>query len=430
MDTTADLQTSESYTRTLDYLFNLQRVGVKYSLDNIRQLLNILGNPHRRLPAIHIAGTNGKGSTAAMLFAIARAAGLRAGLYTSPHLVDFRERIRINETLIPVEYVVEFTRSMRTHIERIQPSFFEVTTAMAFQYFAEHQVELVILEAGMGGRLDSTNIVRPLLSVITHIGLDHQNYLGNTLGAITREKAGILKAGVPALTIAQQPEVDVILQAQAETVDAPLEILPREHVRLRERSLNGLIVDVVHPRFRYPNLYINLVPAYQAVNALLAIAAVHRLPDVFPKPETPVRNGLATVHWPGRLDVVRTHPVVLVDVSHNAEGMQATLQEVKALFPDKPLNVVVGLQADKDFQRIGQILAHGADTCVVVPLHSPRQLPPHRLAEAIRAAGGRAEVAEGVRSIWHRIMESRNGVWLITGSHYVAGAVYGILEKA
>ncbi len=430
MNITGHVRTSDKYSVTLDYLFSLQRVGIKYSLDNIQYLLRVLGNPHQRIAAVHIVGTNGKGSVAAMISAIGQAAGLKMGLYTSPHLVDFRERIRINDELIPKEFVVEFTRLMRRHIEAIRPSFFEVTTAMAFQYFAEQKPDMVILEAGMGGRLDSTNVVRPLLTLITPIGVDHQNYLGNTLAAIAREKAGVLKSGVPAITIEPRPEVRTILAAQAETVDTFLDVFHREHVQVRERSLTGLVIDIRHPEFQYRNLRVNFPATYQALNSLLAVAAIHRLPSFFPSPERAVRAGLADVRWRGRMDVVGHKPVTIVDVSHNPEGLETTLREIANLFPHQPLKVIMGLQADKDFQTMGQIVARYADTCFVVPLNSPRQLPPQQLVEAIRAAGGTAEVVEDVKIALNHLEDSTEGVWLITGSHYLAGAAYRILENA
>ncbi len=420
------------YAHTLDYLFQLQRVGVKYTLDNIRYLLEHLGNPHRHLPVVHIVGTNGKGSTAAMLYSIARAAGYAVARYTSPHLVDFRERIEVNGERIPVDYVVAFVNRLRPVIEAIQPSFFEVTTAMALQYFAEQSVDLVILEAGMGGRLDSTNVVRPLLTLVTPIAMDHQNYLGNTLAAIAREKAGVFKPGVPVLTNNTHPTVLSIFQAQAETVDTRLERVAPEHVQVVAQSLEGLEIRLQHPRWAYPRLYLNLLGTYQAHNALLAVAAAHRLEARYPGLTAGVVPGLREVPWRGRLHVVRRDPLVIVDVSHNSAGMATTLQEIRQLAPGRPIHVVIGLQADKDFQAMGKILAQHADTCYVTGLPTPRSLSPQLLLQQIVAAGGEAQLLENLSALFAGQLLTQNpqAVWLITGSHYLAGEAYRILEKA
>ena len=421
------------YYQILEYLFQLQRVGVKYTLDNIRLLLQHLGNPHRKLSVVHVVGTNGKGSTTAMLYSIARAAGVVVARYTSPHLVDFRERIEVAGELIPIDYVVDFVRGIQPVIERIQPSFFEVTTAMAFQYFAEQKVDLVILEAGMGGRLDSTNVVHPLLTLLTPIAMDHQNYLGNTLAAIAREKAGVMKPGVPVITNNVHPMVQTILQAQAETVDTTLEILSPEQVKVMARSLEGQEIQLQHPKFQYDQLTLNLLGAFQAQNALIAVAAVHDLEPFYPGITRGVRKGLQKVPWRGRLDIVRKDlPLIIVDVSHNPEGIARTLQEIRQLLPDRPLNVIIGVQADKDFQTMGKILAQYADICYVTALPSERSLNPQLLIQSIIKTGGMAQTLGSLREFlagrWYE--QSPQAVWVITGSHYLAGEAYRILENA
>ncbi len=422
--------TTTSYQATLAYLYRLQRVGIKYSLDNISYLLRQLGNPHRELPVVHIAGTNGKGSTAAMIFAIARAANLSVGLYTSPHLMDFRERIRVNDQFIPADFVVAFVRAMRPLIERIRPSFFEVTTAMAFQYFSQMALDLVIVEAGMGGRLDSTNVVHPLVTLLTPIGLDHQNFLGNSLAAIAREKAGILKPGVPAITNNTHPRVVEILKAQAEAVDTWLQVLPEDGVEIVSTSLEGTTAHLQTPSGWLEQVHINLLGAHQVQNARLAVAAVQQLARFLPLSEKHIYQGLSMVQWRGRLEVVRHHPPIVVDVSHNPIGMETSLRQIKPLLKEKPFNIIIGLQEDKDFRAISKIVARFADTCYVTGLPTPKQLDPVVLQNAIQQAGGKAIHIKSLEPFLKQTVLKGRGTWLITGSHYLVGEVLPILEKA
>src|SRR4030042_2752009 len=239
----------ENYQQTIDYLYSLEYSGIKLGLENVTRLLQFLGNPQKKWPAIHIAGTNGKGSIAAFIYTILREAGFKVGLYTSPHLVDFSERIRINEKKIPWETIVEYTRNLKNQIEKQQATFFEATTAVAFAYFADQPVDIAVIETGLGGRLDATNLVQPLVTIITSISKDHEQYLGTTLPQIAFEKAGIIKTGVPCFTIQQGSEILRVLQEKADEQKDPFFVVqPASHLRIRDEDIEGSTFDLLMPQ--------------------------------------------------------------------------------------------------------------------------------------------------------------------------------------
>ncbi len=422
-----------NYPETITYLFQLQRVGIKYTLDNIQQFMAVLDHPHRAWQAIHIAGTNGKGSTAAMIAAILQHAGLRVGLYTSPHLIDFTERIRINGKPIPRRMVMEFVHRYRPLIETIQPSFFEVATAMAFWYFARESVDLAVIETGMGGRLDSTNIVHPVLTLITPIDFDHQHYLGNTLAAIASEKAGIIKPGIPCLTIAQPDAVWQVLERTAREREAPFIYLPSiSQTTLLQSHLQGNRFHLRINDWKLNDLWLNLAGPHQVQNALLAVGTIQQLGNIINDPENAIRKGLQSVRWWGRLEQVAVSPTIIVDVSHNPAGFRTTLQFLKQQFPEKPLAAIVALQEDKNFQEIGKFVARVVDKTIVTRFHHPKALKPEVLLQAIHNHGGNATIFPNLSRAIHEIHRNHGiqHVWIIIGSHYLAGEAYKILQKS
>ena len=342
-----------TYAETIDWLFEqtavFQRDGAaayKPGLETISRLCAMLGNPQQRLRCVHIAGTNGKGSTASTIAAIYQAAGLKVGLYTSPHLVDFRERIRINGQMIGEAEVVDFVERWRRSGSELQPSFFELTTAMAFEWFARQQVDLAVIEVGLGGRLDSTNIITPLVSVITNISLDHTGLLGDTPAAIAAEKAGIIKRGVPVVVgYAPDPAVRVVFEETAARVGAPLEFAaPIEAVELPDGTWN-YPAEGIHGALR---------GAFQPRNAAAVLAALRHLPPV---PANAVRRGFSEVEQltglRGRLTVMESEPQLIVyDTGHNP-GAWEYLGDELARMP-RPLAIICGFAADKDVDAILQ----------------------------------------------------------------------------
>ena len=415
------------YRDTLDYLFSLQRVGIKLGLDNIRTLLAAVGNPQARWPAIHIAGTNGKGSTAAMLESILLHAGYTVGLYTSPHLIDFSERIRIDRQPISTEVVVEFTRRLRPLIEKIEPSFFEVTTALAFWHFAQRPVEIAVVETGMGGRLDSTNVLAPLISLITPVDYDHQQYLGNTLKEIAAEKGGIIKPGVPCLTNNRHPEVLAVLAEMCRSRNAPFGNV------FEEGSWEILHADLLGTRFNlalggrnWQNLALNLPGDYQMENVLLAIAALEPLKKHLHIPDQAAATGLNSVLWKGRLHLVSTDPPVMIDVSHNPAGFTRTLGFIGQFFPKNRINAITFLQEDKDFRKIGDLLISGVQEIFIMDLRLGKPLNPQIYRDYLQGKGGSAQIVDSLKTMRERIFRSSSPqpLWLVIGSHYLAGEAY------
>lgn len=417
-----------TYPETIGYLFALQRVGIKLGLDNIRTLLEAVGNPHTRWPAIHLAGTNGKGSTAAMLEAILRRGGYRVGLYTSPHLIDFSERIRVDRQPVSREVVIEFVDRLRPVIDAIQPSFFEVTTALAFRYFADCQVDIAIIETGMGGRLDSTNVLTPLVTAITPIGMDHQEYLGDTLEAIAAEKAGIIKPEVPCLTNNRNEEVLAVLRDHCRRRQAPfLSLGETPHPpELLSADIEGSRFSLQYGTERLENLFLNLPGAHQLDNALLAVGVIRELRRAFPLPEDAIAAGLQDVQWRGRLHRISRNPDIIIDVSHNPAGVAETLAFLGRFYRREQTRAIVFLQADKDFRKIGELISRHAHAAWVVDLPAGKPLPPEKLQQAIETAGGMASILPSFGAAWEIIAQSKekDALWLIIGSHYLAGEAY------
>lgn len=415
------------YKRTTDYLFKLHRIGIKLGLDNIRILLNAVGNPQDKWPAIHLAGTNGKGSTAAMLESILINAGYKVGLYTSPHLIDFTERIRINRQVIPREDVVCFTQKLVPLIEKFQPSFFEVTTALAFWYFARQKVDIAVIETGMGGRLDSTNVVHPLITAITPVDYDHQYYLGNTLEQIAAEKGGIIKEGISCFTNNRNPAVLAILSKICAEREAKfINVFDNGSFRAIASDLQRTRFSLsINGRF-YENLEVNLPGEYQLENVLLAMGTIDRLQHTIDIPENAIFEGLKSVHWPGRLHWISSKPNIIIDVSHNPAGFEKTLSFIGQFFSKNKINVITFLQEDKDFQKIGDLLINSSWKIFVVDLKSGKPLNPQTLLEYILNKGGNAKILDSFEQAKESIYRSidRDDLWLITGSHYLAGEAY------
>jgi dihydrofolate synthase / folylpolyglutamate synthase len=397
------LCTAMTYAETLDYLYAqlpmFSRVGTsayKKDLHNTLALLHHLGNPHRQLRCIHVAGTNGKGSTSHMLAAALMANGYRVGLYTSPHLYDFRERIKISGVdsgmlhMVPQHFVCQFVDAIRPQIEAISPSFFELTVAMAFAYFAQQAPDMVVVETGLGGRLDSTNVIEPELSIITNIGWDHMNILGDSLEAIAAEKAGIIKQGVPVVVGETLPETLPIFEQKAAEMEAPMYVVS-----------NWYTVAAVHPTPLHLHLHLHtplgpqewrtdLPGLYQQANLCTVLTALHLL-QKRGYAITPLasQKGLAQVQAStglmGRWQVLAQNPTVVLDVAHNAHGMAKVIAQIEALRPQR-VHMVLGMVKDKDHAKVLRTLPTQY-AYYFAEAHLPRALPAAHLAEAARMVG-------------------------------------------
>ena len=429
-----------TYTEATEFLFSLRRFGWRLGLETIQRLLDLLGNPQQGMPSIHIGGTNGKGSTAAMLAAILQAGGRRTGLYTSPHLLDFTERIRVNGCPIgEVEVTLLTARFMAlcaAHFapfptpnapsDRLpHPTFFELTTAMAFQSFRQEATETAVVEVGLGGRFDATNVITPQVSVVTNVSLEHQEYLGRTLAEIAGEKAGIVKPGVPVVTATRGDAYEVIRQAAVDR-RAPLISIHEAYTwTIQESGLAGQTFDLAGPARRYAGLRIPLAGRHQTENAVAAIAAAEVLEaQGFRIGETAISHGLERANWPGRLQSVSDRPQILLDGAHNPAGAQALAAFVAEHRSGlNRLILVFGVLRDKDWEAMLAPLGRLADQVILTHPPADRGADPHDLVAADRYCP-KVEIAtdpgEGValaRSVAHP-----EDTILVTGSLYTVAA--------
>ena len=373
-----------TYPDAIQFLHDLRWFGARFGLDTTRKLAALAGQPQERLRFIHVAGTNGKGSTCAMLESLYRTAGLRVGLFTSPHLVAFGERIQINRTPISEADVVAEVGALQPWLSQFSPeehpTFFEVVTVMALRYFAARGCDLVIWETGLGGRLDATNIVTPLASVITNIQYDHQKWLGATLDRIAAEKAGIIKPGCPVITGTEAPEALAVIAVQARALAAPLTVVRPE--------------DAHRPPLDH--LPLPLLGRHQRMNAAVALATARVLAPRLPLSATQLHEGLTHVHWAGRLQLV-TRPSgqqILLDGAHNTAGAAILRDALAELFPAAKPTLVLGILQDKDWAAMCQLIAPQAGRVLVLPVHSRRTAAPGSLAAACRAAAPATPVFE------------------------------------
>ncbi len=362
-----------NYQQTLAYLFTrlpmFSRIGAaayKADLTNTIRLCDELGNPQHKFKSIHIAGTNGKGSTSHLLAAILQTAGYKTGLYTSPHLKDFRERIKVNGEMVTEEFVIDFTEKIKPLIEEIEPSFFEITVAMAFEYFAQEKVDIAVIETGLGGRLDSTNIITPELSIITNIGWDHMNLLGDTLEKIAFEKAGIIKENIPVIIGEVLPETESLFLNTAKEKNAPLS------VSSQNRQVVGwnwehheLVVEVSEQhQTDHKKYHLDLPGLYQTKNLLTVLEACSQLQQLGWKlDDTIIRNGLKQTKkitgLHGRWEKIHNSPQLVVDVAHNVEGIKQLVQQIE-MTEHHELHIILGMVKDKDVDNILQFLPKNA----------------------------------------------------------------------
>lgn len=425
--------TPESYADLVRYLFPRLTGGIRWGLERTERILAAVGDPHRRFRSIHVGGTNGKGSVAASLDAVLRVAGHRTGLYTSPHLCSFRERIRIDGEPIGEAALLDAARRAWPEIDRQAPSFFEATTAMAFLAMAEAGVEVAVVEVGLGGRLDATNVIMPEASIVTNVALDHVQLLGDTLPAVAREKAGIFKPGVPAITAETDPEPLAVLAEVAAAVGAPLHVLRSADVRIEAGGVNGTSFTVETPegprRLRTP-----LPGAHQAVNAALAARAALLLPPGLRPPTSALASGLASVRWPGRLQVERIGSRTWIfDVAHNVAGVQALAAALQALPIARPLVLLVGVLGDKDWRHMLRPLFDLSDTAVLTcPPTAPaeRAWDPVAVLEEVPDPDARAEpdFARALDAAAH--LAGPAGTVVVTGSFHTVGDVLIALGRA
>jgi len=403
---------------------------MKMGLENIWKLTESLGNPQLRFPSVHIAGTNGKGSTSSMIASMLRAAGYRTGLYTSPHLVHFTERIRVDGKPISERKVVRSVEELKPVVDRLEATFFEATTAVAFDHFADERIDIGVIETGLGGRLDATNILSPQLSVITTIGFDHTEHLGHTLPAIAGEKGGIIKPFTPCVSGVSQVQADRRLRQIAKENRSPfIRTASVSGVAIREYSTKGTIFDFTSRSHRYRNLHLSLPGAHQVENARIALIAVNELADRcgFDRISEPaIRDGLAHVQeysgLRGRLDFVDRRRRIVMDVAHNPDGIGALTKALHSLVDGRFL-VVFGVMSDKDFPVMLKKLNPVTRRLIAVSPSTGRALSCQKLVEEARRQGISSLIGGSVAEAMGVARKDlrRGETMLVTGSHYVVG---------
>ncbi len=433
------------YQNTIDYLYSrlpmFSRIGaaaIKNNLENTNAICSFLGNPQHKFKTIHIAGTNGKGSTSHMLASIFQEAGYKTGLYTSPHLYDFRERIKVNGQMCSKEFVTTFTNRMKGLIEKIEPSFFEITVGMAFEYFAQEKCDIAIIETGLGGRLDSTNVISPELSIITNIGWDHMALLGNTLPEIATEKAGIIKTDTPVVISEVIPETKTVFEQKAAALNAPIyfaeDFLHFQHFQnnwasslfeFNQPLIHYLDAPVFQKNFTVES---DLPGKYQSKNLKGVLVAVQLLSGMGWKLTAPkVLKALANVKentgLMGRWECIQNSPKVVLDVAHNVHGMHALLDQLATLHYQQ-LHIITGMVKDKDVDAVLKLLPTTA-TYYFTQSHIPRALPANELAKKGTALGLIGNVYDDVNDALAEanMHANHNDLILVIGSVFLVAEV-------
>jgi dihydrofolate synthase / folylpolyglutamate synthase len=422
----------------LEKLYARHTFGIKLGLDVELDLLERLGRPERTFASIHVAGTNGKGSVCAMLESVLRASGFRTGLYTSPHLVRINERMRVNGQPIGDEALLALMQELDAHSQAgaaamgQESTFFEYTTALAFEHFRRSRVQVAVIEVGMGGRLDATNVVEPLASVITGISLEHTQHLGLDIPSIAREKAGIVKKGRPTVCGALPDEALGVVKSVCRERGSPLLVAPeRVSVRVLSETLEGQKVSVESGNRSYGTLRLPLAGAHQSWNLAVAIATMEAVEDAgLPVAEDAVRKGIAATAWPGRFQLLEISPPVILDGAHNPEAAGALADALHRLMKKKPVALVAGMCDDKDTTGFFRALGPRIAACWLTSLRTVRGKAPTELAKSAAQAGLSARTADLRDAIeqarcW---AAERDGAVCIAGSLYLAGEVLALYE--
>lgn len=421
-----------SYEETLRYIHNVKWQGAKPGLSRTQRLLTSLGNPEKKLKFVHIAGTNGKGSTAAMMASVLRKAGYRTGLYTSPYIIRFNERMQVDGVHISDEELENMTNEIRPHADAMTddpPTEFELITALAMKYFLYKGCDIVVLEVGMGGELDSTNVIdTPEVAVITAIGLDHMTELGSTLTAIASAKAGIIKENSDVVVYGGEKDVEDVFEKICSTRHARL--IRADFTRLRVQAFD---LDAAHFDFEpYQHIRLPLVGTYQPFNAAVAVTALEVLRHKgYQITDDNIITGLNQVYWPGRFEVLLHRPVFVLDGAHNPHGIEATSDSLKKHFAGKEIVFLIGVMADKDLSKMTGFIMPMAKAFVTVTPNNPRAMKAERLAEILSADGKPAKacasIPDGVREAIRQAGEE--GIVVALGSLYFSGDIREAVEN-
>ena len=422
-----------NYQDSLDYLYSLARLGIKLGLENTTRLLDYFGNPELKIPTVHIAGTNGKGSTAAFVESILRASGYRVGLYTSPHLLDFRERIQVNRQLMEPEEAVHWIAALKKASEelKISPTFFEFGTVMALLHFDRRQTDWNVVEVGMGGRLDSTNLCRGRICIITPISRDHESSLGNSLDKIAGEKAAIIKHPCVVVCGSEEQEVIQTVQDRCRAHQASLLQFGKDfQTSIQSHSLLGQVFDFKGSKIWYKGLEISLAGRHQSVNAGMAVAACTALADPSVT-EQSIRKGLKSADWPGRLEVCGTQPFLVLDGAHNPDSFKKLTAALAELFPHQRKIWVFGIMKDKPLAEISSIISDHADHMILTQPKGDRSAPPELVRRELKGFDSPIDVMTEVPSALARAYQvaEPEDLIVVTGSLFTVAEAKQVIEK-
>jgi dihydrofolate synthase/folylpolyglutamate synthase len=418
-----------TYQQTISELFDLQQFAIKLGLDNIAALMETLKNPHLDYPVIHIAGTNGKGSTGFFLAKFLESAGLKVGLYTSPHLVDFRERIQVNGKQIDEQEVIDFWSKTGSLVLKRKATFFDTTTAMAFYHFSQRRIDVAVIETGLGGRLDSTNIVSPAIVIITPVNFDHEKQLGSTLKQIAGEKAGIIKDGTILISAEQEPEAFEVIKQKSAGADNFFYLPDVLDIKPGSNSLTGMsfsMSDRYH-QHTFKSVKCRQLGSFQLNNIGLAYfaAKIYLANNNIKYKDDQIRKTLKESYWPGRLQVIRKKPNIIFDVSHNLTGIQKTIKYLSELVKSGTLHILIGLVKDKDYKSIAKTISTYSNEITITEPDTHRRLDGIFLIKEILKQNKKVNFikdSEKAYDFCKRRLSEQNTL-LVIGSHYLIGSL-------
>ena len=427
------------YQEAMKYITEVGNFGSSYGLERTYKLLELLDNPHGKLKIIHVAGTNGKGSTTAMITSMLKEAGYKVGMYTSPFLEEFEERIQINGNNIPKEKLAQLMTKIKYAVDKVieegynHPTEFEIITALMFLYFATEKVDFAVVEVGLGGRLDSTNVITPILSVITSISFDHTNILGNTLEEIAREKAGIIKAGIPTLIYPQEEIVEKVLSEKCEELGAKLYKINKDDAKLVEIIKEDKIYQLVKVKLddEY-DVKLPLLGEHQILNLAVALKALEIIKDKAAKlSKESIIKALSEVRWNGRLEVMSNEPCVVIDGAHNIQGITQLDKNIKKYFKYDDLYLILGILADKDVDHMVKVITPQAKKVFTVTPNSMRAETAEELLEEVKKYNESCEACNDYKNAFEDALKlcKKDDLLLISGSLYMIGEMRGIIKK-
>ena len=427
------------YQEAIKYITEVGNFGSNYGLERTYKLLEFLDNPHGKLKIIHVAGTNGKGSTTAMITSMLKEAGYKVGMYTSPFLEEFEERIQINGNNIPKEKLAQLMTKIKYAVDKVieegynHPTEFEIITALMFLYFATEKVDFAVVEVGLGGRLDSTNVITPILSVITSISFDHTNILGNTLEEIAREKAGIIKAGIPTLIYPQEEIVEKVLSEKCEELGAKLYKINKDDAKLVEIIKEDKIYQLVKVKLddEY-DVKLQLLGEHQILNLAVALKALEIIKDKAAKlSKESIIKALSEVRWNGRLEVMSNEPCVVIDGAHNIQGITQLDKNIKKYFKYDDLYLILGILADKDVDHMVKVITPQAKKVFTVTPNSIRAETSEELMGVVKKYNQDCQAYSDYKNTFEDALKlcKKDDLLLISGSLYMIGEMRGIIKK-